>query len=118
MSGTRVVITGAGWVTPLGADLGSVWERMLRGESSIRAVEHFDARTFATTFASQVSGFALADHLGERRALDPVAAKLLAERAGVALGASAPAADLYRHFGITTDAIIEEAVRLSAAGGA
>tara|TARA_Y100000815_G_scaffold104650_5_gene93652 strand:+ start:18758 stop:20773 length:2016 start_codon:yes stop_codon:yes gene_type:complete len=33
-------------------------------------------------------------------------------------GASAPAADLYRHFGITTDAIIEEAVRLSAAGGA
>lgn len=66
MSGTRVVITGAGWVTPLGADLGSVWERMLRGESSIRAVEHFDARTFATTFASQVSGFALADHLGER----------------------------------------------------
>ncbi|WP_370320837.1 transketolase [Oricola sp.] len=33
-------------------------------------------------------------------------------------GASAPAADLYRHFGITTDAIIEEAVRMTAAGGA
>jgi len=33
-------------------------------------------------------------------------------------GASAPAADLYRHFGITTDAVIEEAVRLTASGGA
>jgi len=33
-------------------------------------------------------------------------------------GASAPAADLYRHFGITTDAIVDEAVRLTAAGGA
>jgi len=33
-------------------------------------------------------------------------------------GASAPAADLYRHFGITTDAIIEEAVQLAASGGA
>jgi len=33
-------------------------------------------------------------------------------------GASAPAADLYRHFGITTDAVVEEAVRLTAGAGA
>jgi transketolase len=33
-------------------------------------------------------------------------------------GASAPAADLYRHFGITTDAVIDEAVRLTSAGDA
>jgi transketolase len=33
-------------------------------------------------------------------------------------GASAPAADLYRHFGITTDAVIDEAVRLASAGDA
>jgi transketolase len=33
-------------------------------------------------------------------------------------GASAPAADLYRHFGITTDAIVAEAVRLTSEGGA
>jgi len=33
-------------------------------------------------------------------------------------GASAPAADLYRHFGITTDAVIDAAVRLAAGGRA
>jgi len=33
-------------------------------------------------------------------------------------GASAPAADLYRHFGITTDAVIDEAIRLASAGDA
>ncbi len=66
MSSTRVVITGAGWVTPLGDDLDAVWERMLRGESAIRPVEHFDARTFATNFASQVSGFELSNYLGDR----------------------------------------------------
>ncbi len=66
MSETRVVITGAGWITPLGDDLDKVWQRMLRGESNIRPVEHFDASTFATNFASQVSDFKLSDHLGDR----------------------------------------------------
>jgi 3-oxoacyl-[acyl-carrier-protein] synthase II len=50
----RIVITGIGWVTPLGHDIETVWRRMLAGESGISPIEHFDASTFPTTFAAQV----------------------------------------------------------------
>ncbi|MEX1015985.1 MAG: beta-ketoacyl-[acyl-carrier-protein] synthase family protein [Phycisphaeraceae bacterium] len=51
----RVVITGIGWVTPLGWDIESVWQRLLRGECGIDRTKHFDASTFPTTFAAEVS---------------------------------------------------------------
>jgi 3-oxoacyl-[acyl-carrier-protein] synthase II len=53
----RVVITGMGWVTPLGHDLETVWQRMLTGESGIATTTLFDARTFPTTFAAEVKGY-------------------------------------------------------------
>lgn len=65
MNQPRVVITGAGWITPLGDTLDGVWDRLLRGERNIRPVEHFDASTFGTSFASQVSGFDLGSYLDE-----------------------------------------------------
>lgn len=57
----RVVITGMGWVTPLGSDLEAVWRRLLNGESAIGPVTHFRADTFATNFAAQVNRFDLAE---------------------------------------------------------
>lgn len=57
---TRVVITGMGWVTPLGDDVAAVWKRLLAGESGIGPVTHYDARTFATNFAAEVKSFDLA----------------------------------------------------------
>jgi len=53
----RVVITGMGWVTPLGFEIEAVWRRMLAGESGIAPTTLFDARTFPTTFSAEVKGF-------------------------------------------------------------
>ncbi len=64
----RVVITGMGWVTPLGHDLESVWQRLLRGESGVAPITIFDARTFPTQFAAEVKDFDLRRFLGDRYA--------------------------------------------------
>lgn len=52
-----VVITGMGWVTPLGHDIETVWKRMLAGESGVAPIGHFDATTFPTTFAAEVRDY-------------------------------------------------------------
>ena len=57
MSGKRIVITGAGWITPLGHDLESVWKRLVNGETAVDTIRRFDASTFPTRFASQISDY-------------------------------------------------------------
>ena len=59
-SASRIVITGMGWITPLGHDLASVWGRLMRSESGMAPIDRFDARTFPTTFAAQVRNFDVA----------------------------------------------------------
>ncbi|GJM18634.1 MAG: 3-oxoacyl-[acyl-carrier-protein] synthase 2 [Phycisphaeraceae bacterium] len=66
MTERRVVITGMGWVTPLGTDLDGVWNRLLAGETGIGPIERFDASTFSTNFAAEVKDFDLRAHLGDR----------------------------------------------------
>ncbi|MEE9295045.1 MAG: beta-ketoacyl-[acyl-carrier-protein] synthase family protein [Phycisphaerae bacterium] len=61
----RVVITGAGWVTPLGHDIETVWARLLQGESGVASTTVFDASTFPTRFAAEVKGFDLKDFLAD-----------------------------------------------------
>ncbi|MFQ5496008.1 MAG: beta-ketoacyl-[acyl-carrier-protein] synthase family protein, partial [Phycisphaerae bacterium] len=55
----RVVITGIGWVTPLGHDIDTVWRRLLAGESGVGPTTLFDASTFPTAFSAQVKAFSL-----------------------------------------------------------
>ncbi len=50
----RIVITGMGWVTPLGFDLETVWARLLAGDSGVGPITRFNAQTFPTTMAAQV----------------------------------------------------------------
>ena len=61
----RVVVTGMGWVTPLGHDLHSVWTRLLNGETSFAKVDRFDASTFLTSFAGQVRGFDVTKYVND-----------------------------------------------------
>src|SRR3954447_10894047 len=56
----RVVITGMGWVTPMGHSIDAVWKRLLNGESGIAKTSIFDATTFPTTFSAEVKDYDLA----------------------------------------------------------
>lgn len=53
----HVVVTGMGWVTPLGHDIQTVWSNLLAGQSAIRETVHFDATTFPTSFSAQVRDY-------------------------------------------------------------
>src|SRR4051812_9758528 len=56
----RVVITGMGVVTPLGHSVGELFGASVEGRTAVGPITHFDARTFPTTFASEVKNFDLA----------------------------------------------------------
>jgi 3-oxoacyl-[acyl-carrier-protein] synthase II len=57
----RVVVTGMGCVTPLGADIESMWKRLLAGESGVGYITLFDASSFPTKIAAEVRNWSLAD---------------------------------------------------------
>src|SRR5580704_17286105 len=59
----RVVITGMGWITPMGNSIESVWKRLLNGESGIAPTSLFDAQTFPTSISAEVKNFTLTDHV-------------------------------------------------------
>jgi len=65
MNQRRVVITGMGWITPLGHDIESVWQRMLSGQCGVAPTTLFDARTFPTSFSAEVKDFDLTHFLSE-----------------------------------------------------
>src|SRR5690242_8170328 len=61
----RVVITGMGWITPMGHSIEEVWKRLLAGESGIAHTSIFDASTFPTTISAEVKNFDLKSHISD-----------------------------------------------------
>ena len=59
----RVVITGMGWITPMGHSIDAVWKRLLAGESGIARTTIFDSSTFPTSISAEVKDYNLADFL-------------------------------------------------------
>ncbi|MBI1338418.1 MAG: beta-ketoacyl-ACP synthase II [Phycisphaera sp.] len=82
----RIVVTGLGWVTPLGHDIETVWQRMMRGESGVSATTRFDASTFPTTFSAQVK-----DYDFRSCVKDPAIHEGVGHNTAYALGAAAQA---------------------------
>ena len=53
----RVVVTGMGMLSPVGNTVDSSWKALLRGDSGITSIGHFDTTEFPTRFAGLVRGF-------------------------------------------------------------
>jgi 3-oxoacyl-[acyl-carrier-protein] synthase II len=50
----RVVVTGLGLVSPLGCGVQATWERLINGESGVRAIQSFDVSDLPVKIAAQV----------------------------------------------------------------
>jgi len=79
----RVVVTGIGWVTPLGAEIEPVWKRLLEGESGVGYITLFDASNFPTKISAEVRNWDVSD-VGE----DPARWKYQGRHTRFAVGAA------------------------------
>ncbi len=57
----RVVVTGLGCVTPLGADVETVWKRLCNGQSGVARTTLFDATNFPTQISAEVRDWDLSE---------------------------------------------------------
>jgi 3-oxoacyl-[acyl-carrier-protein] synthase II len=62
MNTRRVVITGAGAITPLGNNVNDFWSNLVAGQSGAAPITHFDASKFKTRFACEVKGYDPRNH--------------------------------------------------------
>ena len=58
----RVVVTGAGVVSPLGIGLEEYWDGLTSGRSGVGPISRYDAAGLPVRIAAEVRGFALKDH--------------------------------------------------------
>jgi 3-oxoacyl-[acyl-carrier-protein] synthase II len=106
--GHRVVVTGAGLITPVGLDVPATWAALLAGTNGIGPITRFDASRFDVRFAAEVKGFDPGQFLDRKEVrrtdrfaqfalgaaheaiagagLDPVPAGIDKDRVGVVIG--------------------------------
>ena len=68
MSKRRVVITGLGLITPIGNDVETTWQSLLKGKSGIEPITKFDASEFSTRFSGSVKNFDPEQYLSKKDA--------------------------------------------------
>ena len=96
MAKKRIVVTGLGVVSCFGNDVEIFYEKLLKGESGIGALDAFDASEFPVRIAGQIRDFEVGDFMQKKQArrVDPfiaytaVAGKKALLDAGFALDAA------------------------------
>jgi 3-oxoacyl-[acyl-carrier-protein] synthase II len=68
MGDRRVVVTGLGVVTPLGASVSALWDGLIAGRSGIRRVSRFDAGPFDVQIGGECLDFKADDFIEHRDA--------------------------------------------------
>ena len=66
----RVVITGMGCVTPLGNEVETVWDSLVRGISGAGPITLFDASRFPTRIAAEVKDQTVGWRMSGQKGLD------------------------------------------------
>ncbi|RLD58868.1 MAG: beta-ketoacyl-[acyl-carrier-protein] synthase II [Bacteroidetes bacterium] len=71
----RVVVTGLGALTPIGNNVGDLWDSLVKGKSGAGPITNFDASKFNTKFACELKDFDSKDFFDrkELRKYDPYA---------------------------------------------
>ncbi|ADI02208.1 beta-ketoacyl-ACP synthase II [Syntrophothermus lipocalidus] len=68
MKRKRVVVTGLGVISPVGNDIPSFWDSLLRGQSGVSVIERFDVSAYPTRIAAQVKHFNPGDFFSRKEA--------------------------------------------------
>jgi 3-oxoacyl-[acyl-carrier-protein] synthase II len=64
----RVVVTGAGAITPLGNNVEEFWKNLVAGKSGAASITRFNVEKFKTQFACEVKGFDPLDYIDKKEA--------------------------------------------------
>jgi 3-oxoacyl-[acyl-carrier-protein] synthase II len=68
MERRRVVITGMGVIAPNGIGIDNFWDSLVHGISGVRKITYFDASSYPSRIAGEVSGFDPLDYMDSKSA--------------------------------------------------
>ena len=66
----RVVVTGLGCITPLGAELEQVWERLVEGRTGVGPITLFDVSDYPVRIAAEVRDWDISELAGDVKEWD------------------------------------------------